>query len=66
MAGGVVSDTVKEVAVAAVTTPTAPLLKITVLLAMSISNPTPPIVISVAEAAKSAVLLVTTGVTVAT
>lgn len=66
LAGGVVRDTVKDVAVAAVIAPTAPLLNVTELFASVVSNPTPVIVISVAEAARSAVLLVITGLTVAT
>ncbi len=58
--------TVSEVAVAAVTVPTAPSLKATVLLAAVVSKPKPLMVIVVALAARLAVLLVTTGVTVAT
>ena len=55
-----------EVAVAAVTVPTAPLLKTTVLLPAVVSKPKPSMVSVVALAARLAVLLVTTGVTVAT
>ena len=65
--GGLVENvTVSEVAVAAVTVPTAPLLKTTVLLAAVVSKPKPLMVSVVALAARLAVLLVTTGVTVAT
>ncbi len=64
--GWVENVTVSEVAVAAVTVPTAPSLKATVLLAAVGSKPKPLIVIVVALAARLAVLLVTTGVTVAT
>ena len=66
MVGLVENVTVSEVAVAAVTVPTAPLLKTTVLLAAVGSKPKPLMVIVVALAARLAVLLVTTGVTVAT
>ena len=58
--------TVSEVAVAAVTVPTAPSLKTTVLLPAVGSKPKPLMVSVVALAARLAVLLVTTGVTVAT
>lgn len=50
---------------AAVTVPTAPLLKVTVLLAAVVLKPVPAIVIVVAELARFALLLVTVGVTVA-
>lgn len=58
--------TVREVAVAAVTVPTAPLLKTTVFLLAIGSNPRPLIVSVVALAARLEVLLVTTGITLAT
>ena len=58
--------TVSEVAVAEVTVPTAPSLKTTVLLPAVVSKPKPLIVSVVALAARLAVLLVTTGMTVAT
>ncbi len=58
--------TVSDVAVAAVTVPTALSLKTTVLLAAVVSKPNPLIVSVVALASKSLVLLVTTGTTVAT
>ena len=64
--GLVENVTVSEVAVAAVTVPTAPSLKTTVLLAAVVSKPKPLMVSVVALAARLAVLLVTTGVTVAT
>lgn len=58
--------TSNEVAVAVVTVPTAPLLKVTVLLAAVVSKPTPAIVMVEAFAPSAPVLLVTTGATVAT
>ena len=58
--------TVSEVAVAAVTVPVAPLLKATVLLPAVVLKPKPLIVICVALGDSTAVLLVTTGATVAT
>ena len=58
--------TVSEVAVAALTVPTAPSLKTTVLLPGVGSKPKPLIMIVVAVVARLAVLLVTTGLTVAT
>lgn len=58
--------TVKLVADAAVTVPTAPLLSATVLLPGVVSNPNPLMVTVVASAAIVAVLAVTTGVTFAT
>lgn len=58
--------TVSDVAVAAVTAPTAPLLKVTVLSPAVVLKPNPLIVIVSAFAAKLDVLLVTTGTTVAT
>ena len=65
--GFVEKVTVSEVAVAAVTAPTAPSLKTTVLLlAVVASKPNPLMVSVVALAARLVVLLVTTGVTVAT
>lgn len=65
-AGLVLNVTVNDVAVAAVTVPTAPSLKTTVLLPAVVSNPEPLIVRVVALAKRSLVLLVTTGTTVAT
>ena len=64
--GVVVKLTVKDVAVAAVTVPTAPLLKTTVSLVNVVSNPKPAMMTELALAARDAVLLVTTGATVAT
>lgn len=58
--------TVNEVAVAAVTVPTAPLLNVTELLAAVKSKPVPLIVIVLASAASPDALLVTTGRVVAT
>lgn len=58
--------TVREVAEAVVTVPTAPLLNTTVLLLPVASNPNPLMVIVAASASKLVVLLVTTGLTVAT
>lgn len=66
LAGNVVKATVNIVAVAAVTIPTAPSLKTTVLFPNVASNPNPLMVSSVAVAAKSDVLLVTTGENTAT
>jgi hypothetical protein len=63
LVGRTESVTVRVVAVAAVTVPVAPLLRATVLLLAVVSNPTPVIVRLVPEAARSAVLAVTTGVT---
>ena len=51
---------------AEVTVPTAPLLNTTVLLPATVVNPKPLIVTIVALIARLTVLLVTTGVTVAT
>ncbi len=65
-AGLVENVTVSEVAVAAVTVPTAPLLKTTVLLAAVVLKPVPAMVIVAAAFESVAVLLVTVGVTVAT
>ena len=64
--GGVVRFTVSDLAVAAVTVPTAPFVSVTVLFAAVGSNPNPLIVSVVASAAKLTELLVMTGVTVAT
>jgi hypothetical protein len=64
--GFVENVTVSAVKVAAVTVPTAPLLNVTVLFAAVVSNPAPLIVIVLALAAKFAVLLVITKVTLAT
>ena len=64
--GFVENVTVSEVAVAAVTVPTAPSLKTTVLLPGVVSKPEPLMVIVVALAARLAVLTVTAGATVAT
>ena len=64
--GRVVSDTVRVVAVAAETDPTAPLLKVTVLLTSVVSNPLPITVSVVALALRMLpVFARTTGVTVA-
>ena len=63
--GFVENVTVSEVAVAKVTVPTAPLLNLTVFLAAVGSNPNPAIVTVEALMPRLAVLLVTTGVTVA-
>ena len=57
--------TVSDVAVAVVTVPTAPLLKVTVLFAATVLKPAPVIVTVVAFAAKVAVATVTAGATVA-
>ena len=65
--GPVLILTVKAVAVAAVTVPTAPLLNRTVLLAGVVASKPKPLMVSVAAlAARLLVLLVTTGLTVAT
>lgn len=65
-AGFVPKVTVSDVAVAAVTVPTAPSLKTTVLLPGVVSKPEPLIVSVVALANKSVTLVVITGITVAT
>jgi hypothetical protein len=65
-AGLVENVTVSDVVEAEVTVPTALLLKMTVLLPAVGSNPKPLIVTVFALAARLAVLLVTTGVTLAT
>lgn len=64
--GFVENVTKREVAVAVVTVPTAPLLKTTVLFAATVSNPKPVMVTVDAFAPKADVLVVTTGATVAT
>lgn len=64
--GFVEKVTVNEVAVAAVTVPTAPLVNVTELLAAVKSKPVPLIVMVLASAASPDVLLVTTGRVVAT
>ena len=64
--GDVDSVTVNEVAVAAVTVPSASLLNTTSLLAATGSNPNPEIVMVVALAARLALLADTTGIMVAT
>ena len=64
--GFVLKVIVSDVVVAAVTVPTAPLLKTTVLLAAAVSNPNPLIVRVVASANRLEVLLVTTGTMVET
>ena len=66
MDGNVVNVTVSDVAVAEAIVPTAPLFRTTELFAATASNPKPFTVIVEALAATFAVLLVTTGVTVAT
>lgn len=58
--------TVSDVEVAAVTVPTAPLLKTTVLLAAVVSKPEPAIVSVEIFAATLVELSVTTGMSVAT
>ena len=63
--GFVEKRTVIDVGVAAVTVPTAPSFNTTLLSARTVLNPKPPMLILVALAARLAVLLVTTGVTVA-
>lgn len=63
--GVVVRFTVNDVAVAAVTVPAAPLLKLTVLLPAVVLKPKPEIVTVVPLIAKSVVVLETTGATVA-
>ena len=64
--GNVEKVTISSVAVAEVTVPTALLLKTTVLFAAAGSNPNPLMVTVVESAARLAVLVVTTGLTVAT
>jgi hypothetical protein len=64
--GFVENVTVSKLTVAEVTVPIAPLFMTTVLLAATGSNPEPEIVTVVALIARLVVLLVTTGVTVAT
>ena len=62
--GAVVRLMVRVVAVAAVTVPTAPLLKTTALLTAVVENPTPVMIRVLVFAAKRAVVLVvTTGLT---
>jgi hypothetical protein len=64
--GAVVRLIVRVVAVAAVTVPTAPLLKTTALLTAVVENPTPVMIRVLVFAAKRAVVLVvTTGLTIA-
>ena len=63
--GLVENVTISEVAVAVVTVPTAPLLKVTVLFAATVLKPAPVIVIVAAFAASVAVATVTAGATVA-
>jgi hypothetical protein len=64
--GFVENVTVSDVAVAAVTFPTAPLLKTTLVFAALVSNPKPSMVMVSTLASKSLALVVTTGTTVAT
>ncbi len=64
--GFVLNVTVSEVVVAAVTVPTAPLLKTTVLLAAAVSKPNPLMDSVVSSASRLEVLFVTTGTTVET
>lgn len=59
--GFVVNVTVSDVADAEVTVPSAPLFRVTMLLAATESNPSPLMVAVVAFAATVVVLLVTTG-----
>lgn len=63
--GAVVRFTVNDVAVAVVTVPAAPLLKVTVLSPAVVLKPKPEIVTVVPLIAKSVVVLETTGTTVA-
>src|SRR5262249_39717707 len=64
---GFVEDvTVSEVGLAVVTLPTAPSLKVTLLLVSVLEKPKPAMVMVAALAARLAVFIVTTGVTVAT
>ena len=65
LTGLVEKVTVSDVAVAAVTVPTAPLLKTMVLLASTELKPKPDITILLAVRARLVVFTVTTGVTVA-
>lgn len=58
--------TVRSVAVALATVPTAPLSNDTVLFVLVVSNPKPLIVTLAASAARLVVLEVTTGITSAT
>jgi len=60
------NDTERDVAVADVTLPTAPLLNITELFAAVVSKPSPVMVMVDTSPPWLAVLLVTTGLTVAT
>ena len=64
--GRVPNVTVKRVAVAVVTVPTAPLLNTTVLLAAVVLKPKPLMVTVLAVSARAVVAAVTTGPTVAT
>ena len=64
--GRVVRLTVNEVEVAAVIDPTAPLSNVIASLANVVSNPNPAMMTELAFAARNALLLVTTGATVAT
>lgn len=64
--GRVVRLTVNEVEVAAVIDPTAPLSNVMESLASVVSNPSPAMMTELAFAARNALLLVTTGATVAT
>ena len=66
VAGLVENVTVMEVEVTAVMSPTAPLFRVTLLSATTVSNPKPLITRVVPLAARLVVLAVTTGVTVAT
>ncbi len=64
--GLVENVTVSDVAVALVTVPTAPLLKVTVLLAAVVLKPNPAITTVLAVSARFVVAAVTTGPTAAT
>lgn len=64
--GRLVSRTVREVVLAAITVPTAPLLSVTVLFAAVASKPAPAIAIVVGFSASTVLLNVTVGVTLAT
>lgn len=66
MVGSVVKVTVNKVGVADETVPAAPLSNVTTLSVAVVSNPKPAMVTVVALAARLAVLLVTTGITLAT
>ena len=66
IAGNVERETIIEVGVAEITVPVALLLNVITLSAAVVSKPNPAIVTLVEFAARSTVLLVTTGITLAT